>query len=211
VVVELQRHESGVTVEFEKEGFEPEQRQLGKTLSRWLWVDALVSAPFFVMALYDRTDSAEEGLGDFLAVGTTLLTFGIDFTTGAAFTFPRVMRAELVATPERDRVHVPKKKLGAPVSLGRDGSATQADVAVERSGRSVKGSLAASQRPCSLNALVRADVTAGGKLGSALTNGVMPAERCRQFLEVDFGGVDGPSRSTGAVAVPGAVAKRGEP
>jgi hypothetical protein len=89
------RHGRRTVLRLEKDGFESEQLPIRRTLSRLLWGNlvfpALISA-----------GAAQEARGAEIAeifAGTSLLTFGIDFSTGAAFRFPRSVRATLSQSP----------------------------------------------------------------------------------------------------------------
>lgn len=85
VRVKLPRRRGGVVLRFEKDGFRSQQRPLRRSLSRWLWGDAYVLAR---LPVNDYTWG--------MWVGYNAIVWGLDFATGAAFTFPSRVEAELI-------------------------------------------------------------------------------------------------------------------
>lgn len=95
VQISPSRHGRRTVLRLEKDGFESEQLPIRRTLSRLLWgnlvLPALVSAA-----------AAQEARGAEIAevfATSSVLTFGIDFSTGAAFRFPSSVRATLSQSP----------------------------------------------------------------------------------------------------------------
>ena len=88
VQLDLKRHTR--TVRLEKEGYHPALISLKRGASGWLISDALVSwNPMAGQGLDSTAQYAQ------MAVQATLLTFGIDLLTGAAYTLPAKVRATL--------------------------------------------------------------------------------------------------------------------
>lgn len=95
VQISPNRHDRRTVLRLEKDGFESEQLPIRRSLSRLLWGNlvfpALVSAA-----------AAQEARGAEIAevfATYSMLTFGIDFMSGAALRFPPRVRATLSQSP----------------------------------------------------------------------------------------------------------------
>lgn len=100
VQISPNRQDRKIVLRLEKDGFESEQLPIRRSLSRLLFGNLVLPALVSVGA-------AQEARGAEIAqvfAGTSALTFGIDFSTGAAFRFPPSVRATLSRFPAvRDR------------------------------------------------------------------------------------------------------------
>lgn len=95
VAITPNRRARKTVLRLEKEGFAPVRLPLRRSLSQRLVGDVVLPAAVSAAA-------AQEARGwevTHVFAGTLAFTLGIDFLTGAAFRFPRSVRARLVRTP----------------------------------------------------------------------------------------------------------------
>lgn len=113
VQISPNRHDRRTVLRLEKDGFESEQLPIRRSHSRLLLGNLVLPALISVAA-------SQEARGAEVAqvfARTSVLTFGIDFSTGAAFRFPPSVRATLSRSPAvRDRGRTaPAERSGANV------------------------------------------------------------------------------------------------
>ncbi len=98
------RHDRRTVLRLEKDGFESEQLPIRRTLSRLLWGNLVFPALVSIGA-------SQEARGAEIAqvfATYSVLTFGIDFMSGAALRFPPRVRATLSQSPAaRDQGRTP--------------------------------------------------------------------------------------------------------
>ena len=95
VQISPNRHDRRTVLRLEKDGFESEQLPIRRSLSRLLWGNLVFPALV-------STAAAQEARGAEIAqvfAGSSMLTFGIDFMSGAALRFPPRVRATLSQSP----------------------------------------------------------------------------------------------------------------
>ena len=113
VQISPNRHDRRTVLRLEKDGFESEQLPIRRSLSRLLWGNLVFPALV-------STAAAQEARGAEIAevfATYSMLTFGIDFMSGAALRFPPRVRATLSQSPAaRDqRGTVPAEGSGVAV------------------------------------------------------------------------------------------------
>ena len=88
----------GVVLRFEKEGFAASEFQVAPRLNRWIFGNLALAALSGALAAADRShfDGMHPGL---VSAGTLLLSVGVDFFSGAAFTLPRSVDTRLTPRP----------------------------------------------------------------------------------------------------------------
>ena len=91
VIVDLPRRERDLVLRLEKDGFVTGEVPVQGSFSRWLWGDAVWSA------MIGSAAGLEGGYPDMALAGGLMLgiTVGVDLATGAARTFPNVIRTAL--------------------------------------------------------------------------------------------------------------------
>ena len=91
VMVDLPRRERDLVLRLEKDGFVTREVPVERSFSRWLWGDAVWSA------VIGSAAGLEGGYPDLALAGALMLgiTAGVDLATGAARTFPNVVRTTL--------------------------------------------------------------------------------------------------------------------
>ena len=87
-----------VVLRFEKEGFAASEFQVEPRLNRWIFGNLALAALAGAMAAVDRShfDGRHPGL---VSAGALLLSVGVDFFSGAAFTLPRSVDTRLTPWP----------------------------------------------------------------------------------------------------------------
>lgn len=125
--VDVRRRDADVRLRIEKEGFQPEERSLPRSWSWWLLLDA--PAGFLLGSYVHLRLLAEDGyitkdssdLGDVLGgLSAGLSPAIVDVVTGAAFTFPADVHADLTPVGEPREEPVPS---GPPAVLPTPGRA----------------------------------------------------------------------------------------
>ena len=94
VMVDLPRRERDLVLRLEKDGFVTREVPVERSFSRWLWGDAVWSS------MVGSAAGLEGGLPASAGAGALMLgiTAGVDLATGAARTFPNVVRTTLAQT-----------------------------------------------------------------------------------------------------------------
>ena len=105
-----------VVLRFEKEGFAASEFQVAPRLNRWIFGNLALAALSGAMAAVDRShfDGMRPGL---VSAGTLLLSVGVDFFSGAAFTLPRSVDTRLTPRPAGASRRRPLDAPAARVSL----------------------------------------------------------------------------------------------
>lgn len=87
-----------VVLRFEKEGFAASEFQVAPRLNRWIFGNLALAVLSGALAAVDRShfDGMRPGL---VSAGTLLLSVGVDFFSGAAFTLPRSVDTRLTPWP----------------------------------------------------------------------------------------------------------------
>jgi hypothetical protein len=94
VSVNLSRHSRHTTICVAKEGFVTEVVPLKRSLSNWIAADVALSLDPMAIQGMDSMSQYPRFVASMLA-----LTIGVDLATGAAFTFPKLVRVTLAQEP----------------------------------------------------------------------------------------------------------------
>lgn len=88
--IRLRRGDAGVIIHLDKDGFQPLDIPMKRKVSGWVAADAVALNPLSCQGL----DSASACPG--LILANAAIFFGLDFLTGAAFTYPSTVNGVLV-------------------------------------------------------------------------------------------------------------------
>ena len=85
----LWRRDPNIVVRLEKEGCQPKEVRLKRTVSGWIAGDLLPANPMNAQGLDSASDYPK------MAASGLALTFGIDFLSGSAFNLPKLVQVTL--------------------------------------------------------------------------------------------------------------------